>query len=251
MLKVAITLQCVPIEDYPKHMAQRTLTHSQNDFNIRDALITPHGKEQCKNLRDAFPFHDEIDIVLASPLRRTIQTAIESFTPALLRPGVRLLLVPQAQEISNKPCDTGFEREELERELEALIEEKSSDGGFDSNKIDYSILEPGWSKKTGNYEASLTAVIARAAELRRWLWQRPEKTIVLVTHGAFLHYFTDDWSDFEPRNGTAYKNCEFRSFVFTDDSSEEEAHLVQVGRSGPKGVRAPGSHANDISGAEK
>lgn len=50
--------------------------------------------------------------------------------------------------------------------------------------------------------------------------------------------------------GTAYKNCEFRSFVFTDESNEKEAHLVQVGKSGPKGVRPPGSHTNAIAGAE-
>ncbi|KAL2065893.1 hypothetical protein VTL71DRAFT_3563 [Oculimacula yallundae] len=221
-----------------------------DDFYIRDALLTPHGKEQCKALRTAFPFHDEVDIVMASPLRRTIQTAIEGFGPALLRPGVQLLLLPQAQEISDKPCDTGFEREELEHELTILLDEEASQEGFDSKRIDYSILEPGWSKKSGNYEANLTAVMARAAELRRWLWARPEKTIVLVTHGAFLHYFTDDWRGFVPENGTAYKNCEFRGFAFTDDSNEKEAHLVQVGRGGPRGVRPPGSHANAISGAD-
>ncbi|KAG4415033.1 hypothetical protein IFR04_011854 [Cadophora malorum] len=221
-----------------------------NDFSIRDATLTPHGKEQCKALQAAFPFHNDVDFVMASPLRRTIQTAIESFTPALLRPGVQLLLLPQAQEISNKPCDTGFEKEELEAEIKKILGEEASEGGFDPKRIDYSVLEPGWSKKSGKFEASLEAVNARAAELRAWLWQRPEKSIVLVTHGAFLHYFTDDWEPFDPSHGTAYKNCEFRSFVFTDDSNEQEAHLVQVGKSGPRGVRPPGSHSKDISGAE-
>ena len=33
----------------------------------------------------------------------------------------------------------------------------------------------------------------RAAALRCWLWKRPEEHIALVTHGAFLHYLTEDW----------------------------------------------------------
>lgn len=84
---------------------------------------------------------------MASPLRRTIQTAIEGFTPALLRPDVPLLLVPQAQEISDKPCDTGYEREELEIEIKKILGEEATEGGFDPRRIDYSVLEPGWSKK--------------------------------------------------------------------------------------------------------
>tara|TARA_R110002060_G_scaffold58226_2_gene68294 strand:- start:962 stop:1405 length:444 start_codon:yes stop_codon:yes gene_type:complete len=131
------------------------LTHEQNDFSIRDATLTPHGKEQCKALQAAFPFHNDVDIVMASPLRRTIQTAIESFTPALLRPGVQLLLLPQAQEISNKPCDTGFEKEELEAEIKKILGEEASEGGFDPKRIDYSVLEPGWSKKVNYSSLSL------------------------------------------------------------------------------------------------
>jgi len=84
---------------------------------------------------------------MASPLRRAIQTAIEGFLPALLRPEVNLLLVPQAQEISSKPCDVGFEREELEREMRGIIGEEAKEGGFDARRIDYGWLEKGWSKK--------------------------------------------------------------------------------------------------------
>jgi broad specificity phosphatase PhoE len=35
----------------------------------------------------------------------------------------------------------------------------------------------------------------RARAARRWLKARPEKEIVMVTHGGFLHYFTEDWED--------------------------------------------------------
>jgi len=52
----------------------------------------------------------------------------------------------------------------------------------------------------GEYEASVEAVEKRAAALRCWLWNRPEENIALVTHGAFLHYLTEDWTGlFAPR----------------------------------------------------
>ncbi len=80
-------------------------------------------------------------------MRRTIQTAIESFSPALLRPEVSFLLVPQAQEISSHPCDVGLDREELEEEVKKILGEEGRDGGFDAARIDYGILEEGWNKK--------------------------------------------------------------------------------------------------------
>ncbi|RZM26732.1 MAG: hypothetical protein EOO88_15930 [Pedobacter sp.] len=46
---------------------------------MRDAVLTPKGKEQCRTLSAAFRHHKEVDIVFASPLRRTIQTAALSF----------------------------------------------------------------------------------------------------------------------------------------------------------------------------
>ena len=32
--------------------------------------------------------------------------------------------------------------------------------------------------------------------------QRPEKEIVVVTHGTFLHYLTEDWEDSHTYEGT-------------------------------------------------
>ncbi|CZR58477.1 uncharacterized protein PAC_08369 [Phialocephala subalpina] len=232
--------------------------HAQGEHNIAgpnslyvpDAILTPHGHTQCQHLQEAFPNHASIEIVLSSPLRRAIQTAVHSFTPAILRPEVKLLLVPLAQEISAKPCDVGHEREDLEKEMKRLLSNEGQELGFDAERIDYSILEEGWSSKKGLYEDSLQAVEARAAELRKWLWRRPEKEIVLVTHGAFLHYLTEDWDNFVESHGTAYKNCEFRCFSFTEDSHEKEAHLFQVGKTGSGATKPRGSHARDITGVE-
>jgi len=42
----------------------------------------------------------------------------------------------------------------------------------------------------------------RARAARRWLKARSEKEIVMVTHGGFLHYFTEDWEDSSQFQGT-------------------------------------------------
>jgi len=36
-------------------------------------------------------------------------------------------------------------------------------------------------------------VDARADEVRRYLKERPEKEVVLVSHLGFLHHLTEDW----------------------------------------------------------
>lgn len=60
---------------------------------------------------------------------------------------MKFLLVPLAQEISAKPCDVGHEREDLEKEMTRLLSEEGKEVGFDPERIDYSILEEGWSLK--------------------------------------------------------------------------------------------------------
>lgn len=41
----------------------------------------------------------------------------------------------------------------------------------------------------------------RAAAMRDWIYNRPEKHIALVTHGGFLHYLTEDWTGYVKGKG--------------------------------------------------
>jgi broad specificity phosphatase PhoE len=115
----------------------------KHSYHIRDPGLTPLGKKQCLTLRTSFPYHDDIDIVLASPMKRTIETALIGFAPALAKPDVSFLLVPHAQEISAYPCDVGSERGDLEGKLEAALAE----AGFTKNRLDFTNLEPQWTVK--------------------------------------------------------------------------------------------------------
>lgn len=62
-------------------------------------------------------------------------------------------------------------------------------------------MHEGWNSKRGRWASNAPAIEKRAREARVWLRElgrRAEKegmedvNIVVVTHGGFLHYFTDD-----------------------------------------------------------
>jgi broad specificity phosphatase PhoE len=123
----------------------------ENNINdsswIRDALLTEKGKEQCRQLKKDFPYPNDISIVMSSPLRRAIQTAALSFGPTIAKPKVPFLVVPMGQEVSNKQCDIGHSREEIEQQLPELVKGEILD--FNISKIDFTLVEDGWNSKVG------------------------------------------------------------------------------------------------------
>ncbi|KAJ4350894.1 hypothetical protein N0V95_004342 [Ascochyta clinopodiicola] len=202
--------------------------NATRNYSIRDALLTPKGKGQCNTLQAAFDYHNDINIVFSSPLRRTIQTASLSLGPALARKEVPFVLLPALQEVSNVGCDVGLAdtAEDVKRILPTLF----ADGElpFDYNKIDASHVTEGWNSKKGYWAYERDAISKRAADLRNFLMRRSEKQIVLVTHGAFAHFLTEDWDVADPMTGTAWLNCEHRIFDFTSDSTAADAHLEET-----------------------
>jgi hypothetical protein len=84
---------------------------------------------------------------MSSPLRRAVQTASFAFGPTIRRPEVQFLLVPMAQEVSGKNCNIGFDRAELKHQLPGLLGGQYI--GFDTAKIDLSLLEYDWNSKVG------------------------------------------------------------------------------------------------------
>jgi len=148
------------------------------NHNIHDPDLTPHGEEQCRRLARDFPYHDTIELFVCSPLRRTIYTTLLSFRAEIDR-GISVIALPQISETADVPCDTGSDLSVLKKEMEG-------------KPIDLSQVMEGWNGKTGKWAATAEAIEMRAREARQWLKSRPEKEIVMVTHGGFLHYFTED-----------------------------------------------------------
>ncbi|THZ00685.1 phosphoglycerate mutase-like protein [Aureobasidium pullulans] len=230
--------------------------HAQGHHNVnsqhhlRDPNITDLGWTQCTNLRKTFPKSSlpASLTIMASPLIRTIQTACLGFWDVLKNPDVKFVLVPMAQEIANQPCDIGFPAAELKEKVAAWLQQERL--GFGVERMDWSLVEDGWNSKTGIYTASLTAVNARAAALRATLYAHPSEAVILVTHGAFLHYLTADWSSFDGARGTGYENCEFKQFIW-EKEGEEGVHLKEIGGAKIRQGRPPGVHAHVLEGIEQ
>lgn len=140
--------------------------------NIHDPLLTPKGLEQCAELQKDFPHHQGVDLIVSSPIRRTISTSLLSFGNTINTKGLTIIALPEVQETSALPCDTGSNPEVLATE-------------FAGKPIDLSLIHPGWNVKTGKWAADQKAIAQRAQEAREWLFQRPENEVVVVTHGLF------------------------------------------------------------------
>ncbi|KAM0715914.1 hypothetical protein Q7P37_008428 [Cladosporium fusiforme] len=142
------------------HLIRHAQGHHQLEPTTKNALLpdpslTPRGISQCKSFAETFPLERfPIDLVCASPLRRTIQTAIQSF-PASPKP---IVLLPYAQEASDLPSDTGSDRKVLEGEF--------------GDVIDAGMLEEDWNGNRGVYAPDVASLKERARRLRCWLRER-------------------------------------------------------------------------------
>ena len=117
---------------------------------------------------------------MSSPLRRTLYTTLLGFEPEV-KQGFKIIALPELQETGDLPCDRGSDVDLLQKEM-------------DGKPVDLSLVHGEWNSKQGKWAPDHRSVELRARQVRQWLRARPEKEIVVVTHGGFLHYLTDDWS---------------------------------------------------------
>ncbi|TVY59116.1 putative phosphatase SPAC5H10.03 [Lachnellula cervina] len=193
------------------------------NHTLPDPSLTPLGESQCATLAQTFPHHALITHLVASPLRRTIYTCLLSF-PHEVASGKKVLALPELQETSDLPCDTGSDPKKL-------LEEFGRDG-----KVDLSLVHEGWNSKKGKWSPSASAIESRAREARLYLRTlgteavaktNEDQHIVVVTHGGYLHYFTEDWDGHEKFTGTGWANTEYRDYEFVD-GEETNAGLVET-----------------------
>lgn len=146
---------------------------------IHDAHLTELGIQRCQHFNDEFPKDIRIDLVCASPMWRTIQTAAYCFHDVIPQTETKkILLLPDAQETTAIPCDVGSPKSAIVQEFGDLV--------------DASLLSDEWTSKEGRYATDAPALRARAKALRQWLRARPEREIVVVSHGAILDYIVEE-----------------------------------------------------------
>lgn len=149
---------------------------------IHDAPLTDIGIQRCIQFNKEFPPDVHIHLVCASPMWRTIQTASYCFRDAIPQTKTQsILLLPDAQETTDMPCDIGSPASVITREFGDLV--------------DAHMVTEEWTSKKGTYGTDTPTLRARAKALRQWLRARTEMEVVVVSHGAILDYIVEDKLD--------------------------------------------------------
>ncbi|KAK4563657.1 hypothetical protein RGQ29_005988 [Quercus rubra] len=202
-----------------------------------DAHLTPLGWQQVDNLRKhvhASGLSKRVDLVITSPLIRTIQTAVgvfggEGYTD---RMDVLPLMLANAGNssraaISSLNCPPLIAVELCREHLGVHPCDKRrsiSEYQFLFPAIDFSLIESDedilWK---ADIRETTEEVAARGLKFMNWLWTRPEKEIAIVTHSGFLfHTLSSFGNDCHPLVKKEickhFANCELRSMVIVDRS---------------------------------
>ncbi|KAL5855144.1 hypothetical protein ACOSQ4_004946 [Xanthoceras sorbifolium] len=202
-----------------------------------DAHLTQLGWQQVENLRKhvhGSGLLKRIDLVITSPLLRTMQTAVGVFGGDGYedRMDVVPLMVANAGNSDRGAISSlnspPFIAVELCREhlgVHPCDQRRNvSDYQFLFPAIDFSLIENDedvlWK---ANVRETKAEVAARGLKFMNWLWTRKEKEIAIVTHSGFLFHtlsaFGNDCHPFVKKEICKhFANCELRSMVIVDKS---------------------------------
>ncbi|KAI0484202.1 phosphoglycerate mutase-like protein [Xylariaceae sp. FL0804] len=199
-----------PIIDVVRH-AESLHNVTEDGSYIFDPNLTENGYRQCRELARTYPFKWQLRHVVSSPLRRAVRTAVVAFEYAV-SDGRQAILLPELQETGVLPSDTGSPREAVEAAFRP--------------QVDVSLLDRDWNFKGegSKYIPDVKLIEARAREARVFIRDLARKApadahIVVVSHGGFLHFLTEDFAGlYRPGGGyfTSYGNLTMRSFQFAD-----------------------------------
>ncbi|KAG6617992.1 hypothetical protein I3842_Q136900 [Carya illinoinensis] len=208
-----------------------------SSYGFFDAKLSPLGWKQVHNLRkhvQACGISKSIELVIVSPLLRTMQTAVGAFGGEAYTDGVNVppLMVANTGNsghpaISSLNCPP-FVAVELCRERLGVnaCDKRRSIREYRPlfPAIDFSLVENEndilW---TPDIRETDEDVADRGHKFLKWLWTREEKEIAIVTHSAFLFQTLKAFgNDCHPvvKNEICpnFANCELRSMVFIDRS---------------------------------
>jgi len=175
-----------------------------NDLTLPDPLLTANGVAEAERFLEGYPFLSRPTLILVSPLRRCIQTALSAFDPATNPRAAhyfdhlpRIVCVPHLQETTENPCDTGSSLVTLKAEYRERVEFP-----------DHFFADDEWYKKTGTAFANENNLLSERGEfVRNFILQCADQEIVVVTHADFCHFLVNRWL-YGPGCGTLFNGLQ-------------------------------------------
>jgi broad specificity phosphatase PhoE len=198
--------------------------NSTDNMEIRDPVLTSSGVEQSLIITRRYNFLNRPTLILTSPLRRCIETALYAFHP-IFNPNVtkhfpqppRILAMPHLQETTEKPCDIGSSLDLLIKEYRGQVE--FEDGFFASED---------WFTKSGTKFANDNLLLSKRAEfVRNFILQQSDREIIVVTHADFSHFLVNRWL-YSPGCGSLFDGLAHASGVPMILVEGESSHEMRV-----------------------
>lgn len=188
----------------------------KRDTFIFDAELTPKGVSQVQDLKQnlsGLPF----ELIVVSPLRRAIQTTLIAFEEEIKR-GVPVIVHPLAREQMTASDDVGTYRHDLESLYPHLSFDMLPERDFwwynDQPELRESMGDfcNRYIAQNGMMEPPNVAM-ARIKGFEKWLAERTEKMIAVVSHGTIIRKIT----------GTDLRNAQLVSLEVDPDSPPNSA----------------------------
>jgi broad specificity phosphatase PhoE len=224
-----------------------------------DAELTQLGWKQVDSLRKhvhSSGLHKKIELVISSPLMRTLQTAVgvfggEGYTDMS---DVLPLMVANAGNssraaISSLNCPPVITEESCREHLgvHPCDQRRSiSDYQFLFPAVDFSLIESEEDKLwKADVRETIEELAARGKKFLNWLWTRKEKEIAIVTHSGFLFHTLNALQnechpDVKKEICGHFANCELRSMVIVDRSMlGSDSSVTDYPGKIPKGIDLP------------
>ncbi|KAI1106478.1 histidine phosphatase superfamily [Jackrogersella minutella] len=184
-----------------------------NGHDIRDPYLTPKGLQQCVEFETTN--RHKIDLVIASPMKRTIQTALYCFAPAIGNEKKQIILLPDLLEFGLYQSNTGSPLKDLQQEF--------------GNVLDVSHVKEDWYRDMTPLARDPIELNNRAQRARdaikaiihNYIATMPEKearttssiNVAVVTHRAFIPYLTNEDIVSAPHSSESrWKNTECRLY---------------------------------------
>mmetsp|Transcript_43447 Transcript_43447/g.114169 ORF Transcript_43447/g.114169 Transcript_43447/m.114169 type:complete len:334 (+) Transcript_43447:54-1055(+) len=242
-----------------KKMGTNTCLHrgdvEAQEHRLWDARLTEVGIQQAQNLRAHLAQRPSggrsftaFDLVVVSPLTRTLETAQHIFgrgrqpgVPAFLDPGMTPEGSEEAARGERVPAPRVLVREECrERWGEYVCDgrRKISEIMPEFPTFDFSELSYDEDVFYSDKRESDAHCCERGISFLEWLNKRPEKCIAVVTHSSFLrHIFSqfggnqhhDDMESLQRLAG----NCELRSIVMCSHGNKDGKEIRPMTTDGP------------------
>lgn len=145
---------------------------AEKGYPHRDPPLTELGVQQAQSLK----LPAEPDLILVSPMTRTIQTAMIAFKES----SAKMEVWPELREAHDAECNKGSPRSELALRFPSL---------------DFSSCSDTWDYPLNTFEDALSR--AERVRLRLKSLSRPYGNIYLVTHRVFAAFLIEE-EKFEP-----------------------------------------------------